>query len=100
MKGVDVGQFPNFIRLILATNNDWVVPASAEQRRFVVIDASAARMQDTGILWRNHSSNGEWWSRGVNASPAVLGSGGCKPSKDPSNRCSGRPEAAKLRQCG
>ena len=46
MKGVDVGQFPNFIRLILATNNDWVVPASAEQRRFVVIDASAARIQD------------------------------------------------------
>ena len=50
MKGVDVGQFPNFIRLILATNNDWVVPASAEQRRFVVIDASAARMQDTGYF--------------------------------------------------
>jgi phage/plasmid-associated DNA primase len=50
MKGVDVGQFPNFIRLILATNNDWVVPASAEQRRFVVIDASAARIQDTAYF--------------------------------------------------
>ena len=50
MKGVDVRQFPNFIRLILATNNDWVVPASAEQRRFVVIDASAARMQDTAYF--------------------------------------------------
>jgi phage/plasmid-associated DNA primase len=50
MKGVDVGQFPNFIRLILATNNKWVVPASAEQRRFVVIDASAARMQDTAYF--------------------------------------------------
>ena len=50
MKGVDDGQFPNFIRLILATNNDWVVPASAEQRRFVVIDASAARMQDTAYF--------------------------------------------------
>jgi len=50
MKGVDVGQFPNFIRLILATNNEWVVPASAEQRRFVVIDASAARMQDTAYF--------------------------------------------------
>ena len=50
MKGVDVGQFPNFIRLILATNNEWVVPASAEQRRFVVIDASDARMQDTAYF--------------------------------------------------
>ena len=50
MKGVDVGQFPNFIRLVLATNNDWVVPASAEQRRFVVIDASPARMQDTAYF--------------------------------------------------
>ena len=47
MKGVVVGQFPNFIRLILVTNNDWMVPASGEQRRFVVINASAARMPDT-----------------------------------------------------
>ena len=50
MKGVDVGQFPNFIRLILATNNDWVVPASLEQRRFVAVDASPAKMQDTSYF--------------------------------------------------
>ena len=45
MKGVDVHNAPNFIRLIMASNNDWVVPASVDQRRFVVIEAGTARMQ-------------------------------------------------------
>ena len=60
MKGVDVGQFPNFIRLILASNNDWVVPASSEQRRFVVVDASSARMQDSSYFGAiiNQMNNG------------------------------------------
>ena len=50
MKGVDVQSSPNFIRLILASNNDWLVPASADQRRFVVIEAGEARMQDSGYF--------------------------------------------------
>jgi hypothetical protein len=60
MKGVDVGQFPNFIRLILASNNDWVVPASSEQRRFVVVDASSAKMQDSSYFGAiiNQMNNG------------------------------------------
>ena len=46
MKGIDVRSSSNFARLILASNNDWVVPASIDQRRFAVIEAGEARMQD------------------------------------------------------
>ena len=46
MKGIDVQSSSNFARLILASNNDWVVPASIDQRRFAVIEAGEARMQD------------------------------------------------------
>ena len=31
----------------MASNNDWVVPANVDQRRFVVIEAGTARMQDS-----------------------------------------------------
>ena len=47
MKGVDVQNAQNFVRLIMASNNDWVIPASADQRRFVVMEAGTARMQDS-----------------------------------------------------
>lgn len=46
-KGQDVIQVPNLIRLILASNNDWVVPAGLEARRFCVLDVSEDKMQDT-----------------------------------------------------
>ena len=47
MKGVDVQTSPNFTRLILASNNEWLIPASADQRRFVVLEAGVARQQDS-----------------------------------------------------
>ncbi len=50
MKGVDVQNAPNFVRLIMASNNDWVVPASVDQRRFVVLEAGTARMQDSSYF--------------------------------------------------
>ena len=50
MKGVDVQNAPNFVRLIMASNNDWVVPASVDQRRFVVMEAGNARMQDSAYF--------------------------------------------------
>ncbi len=50
MKGVDVQNAPNFVRLIMASNNDWVVPASVDQRRFVVIEVGTARMQDSSYF--------------------------------------------------
>jgi phage/plasmid-associated DNA primase len=47
MKGVDVQTSRNFSRIIMTSNNDWIVPASIDQRRFVVIEASPARIQDS-----------------------------------------------------
>ena len=45
-KGQDMFKMPNLIRMMMASNNDWVVPAGMEARRFCVIDVSEARMQD------------------------------------------------------
>ena len=50
MKGVDSRDAPNFARLIMASNNDWVVPASVDQRRFVVMEVGNARMQDSAYF--------------------------------------------------
>ena len=50
MKGIDVQSSPNYVRLILASNNEWIIPASADQRRFVVIEASEARIQDASYF--------------------------------------------------
>jgi hypothetical protein len=46
MKGRDVFTAPNRIKLAMASNNDWVVPAGADERRYCVIDVSKDRAQD------------------------------------------------------
>ena len=46
MKGKDVITFRNHIRLIVSSNNNWVIPAGNEERRFFVLDVSEALMQD------------------------------------------------------
>lgn len=45
-KGKDPVTVPNFVRLMMASNHDWVVPAGATARRFFVIDVSNRRIQD------------------------------------------------------
>ena len=45
-KGKDAFAVKNHIRLIVASNNDWVVPAGLEERRFLVLDVSDKHMQD------------------------------------------------------
>ena len=39
-------QSPNRLHIMLASNEDWVVPASLESRRFFVLDVSNARAND------------------------------------------------------
>jgi hypothetical protein len=46
MKGKDVITLRNHIRLLISSNNDWVVPAGNEERRFFVVDVGDARIQD------------------------------------------------------
>jgi hypothetical protein len=46
MKGVDSYTVPNYIRLIVATNEEWAVPAMSKDRRYCVLDVSDERQQD------------------------------------------------------
>ncbi len=45
-KGKDAYQVNSYIRLIIASNNEWVVPTGAEERRFFTIDISEKYMQN------------------------------------------------------
>jgi hypothetical protein len=38
---------PNMLHVVMASNEDWVVPAGEGERRFAVIDVADARCQDT-----------------------------------------------------
>lgn len=49
-KGKDVVTVPNFVRLIMASNHDWVVPAGPNARRFFVVDVSNANQQNIGYF--------------------------------------------------
>src|SRR5206468_524793 len=37
-KGVDPIRLPNYVRLIMTSNEEWVVPAGKDERRFCVVD--------------------------------------------------------------
>ena len=37
-KGVDAFQMPNRLKILIASNNEWAVPASADERRYFVLD--------------------------------------------------------------
>lgn len=45
-KGVDPIRLKNFVRLIMTSNEDWVVPAGKDERRFCVLDVGAAMAQN------------------------------------------------------
>jgi hypothetical protein len=45
-KGHDVIEQPNYLHVMLASNNEWVVPAGPHERRFVVLRAAETHRQD------------------------------------------------------
>jgi phage/plasmid-associated DNA primase len=49
-KGKDVISVNNYIRVIMASNNDWVVPAAMEDRRFAIFDVDNKHAQDTNYF--------------------------------------------------
>ena len=46
MKGKDVFSVSNYIRLIIASNEAWVIPAGMDERRFAVFDVQEKFMQN------------------------------------------------------
>jgi hypothetical protein len=40
-KGVDPITLPNYLRLVMTSNEEWVVPAGKDERRFAVLDVGA-----------------------------------------------------------
>jgi hypothetical protein len=49
-KGIDVEMGPNYIHLIMASNEDHVVPAGHDERRFLVLDVSTEHQKDTSYF--------------------------------------------------
>ncbi len=45
-KGVDSIQMPNYVRLLMTSNEGWVVPAGKDERRFCVLDVGSAAAQN------------------------------------------------------
>ena len=45
-KGIDSKNAPNYTHLIMASNSDWVVPASHDERRYFMLDVSDVHRED------------------------------------------------------
>jgi hypothetical protein len=45
-KGKDVFKVSNYIRLLICSNHDWVIPAGHEERRFLVLDVGDRYIQN------------------------------------------------------
>lgn len=51
-KGIDAEAAPNYVHLCLASNEDWVVPAGLDERRFFAIDVGDDHKQDHAYFRR------------------------------------------------
>ena len=51
-KGYDLRQTGNHLHIIMCSNEAWVVPAGIDERRFLVLEVSAAHQQDTAYFGR------------------------------------------------
>lgn len=45
-KGKDSFEIQNYMRLLVTSNMDWIVPTAFEERRFAIVDVGTQRMQD------------------------------------------------------
>lgn len=49
-KGVDPIRLPNYVRLIMTSNEEWVVPAGKDERRFAVLDVDPRCAQNNAYF--------------------------------------------------
>ena len=59
-KGVDSYMAPNFTRLLFTSNEEWVVPATADERRWAVFEVSTKHKQDYDYF----EALQNWYDRG------------------------------------
>lgn len=60
-KGVDRIEVDSFLRVLMTTNDEWAVPASEDERRYVVFDVAATHQRDPewfGPLYQEIDGNG------------------------------------------
>jgi hypothetical protein len=87
-KGQDIIDQPSFHRLIIIGNSDWIVPATRDERRYVVLDVGEARrrdrqffaaldrqMENGGAAAMMHELMNRMITRDVGHAPATLGLG-------------------------
>lgn len=55
-KGVDAEVSPNFTHLMMASNDHWVVPAGADERRYFILDVGESAKQNSDYFRRIRSS--------------------------------------------
>ncbi len=49
-KGIDAIPMTNRLKILMASNNDWVAPASKDERRYFVLDVSSKKIGDTNYF--------------------------------------------------
>lgn len=54
-KGVDATPWKNRLHVVMTANNEWVVPASHDERRYVVMDVSSCKLGDEGYFAALHA---------------------------------------------
>ena len=67
-KGVDPFAVRNCLHLIMSSNNDWVIPAGADARRYFVLGVSDATEAGPRLFRRHRQGDGCGWARGALAS--------------------------------
>ena len=55
-KGIDAVSQPNYLKILLTANSDYVVPASRDERRYCVFDVSSDRIGDTAYFDTLHAA--------------------------------------------
>lgn len=58
-KGVDAEVAPNYVHLIMASNDEWVVPAGPDERRYFILDVGEAKKQDKAYFRALHKAMNE-----------------------------------------
>ena len=62
-KGRDPVTVPNTLHVMMASNEDWVIPAGTRERRFAVFDVSDKYMQQDVLVFSALPPTEQWWLR-------------------------------------